>query len=84
VNKVLPPDKLLPYAREQALSLIPPKSPSLSIKLMKKIMHHYFRDILSKTMDLENEHDMIVVNTEDFRESVRALGEKRDPIFKGK
>ena len=84
VNKVLASEKLIPYTREQALRLIPPKSPSLSIQLMKKTMHHYFKDILSKTMDLENEHDMIVINTEDFRESVRSLREKRDPIFKGK
>ncbi|TFG01205.1 MAG: enoyl-CoA hydratase/isomerase family protein, partial [Promethearchaeota archaeon] len=34
VNKVLPPDQLMSYVREQALRLIPPKGPSLSIKLM--------------------------------------------------
>ncbi|MFX1445900.1 MAG: enoyl-CoA hydratase/isomerase family protein [Promethearchaeota archaeon] len=84
INKVLPSDELMAYAREQALRLIPPKSPSLSIQLMKKTIHYYFKDILSKIMDLENEHDMIVVNTEDFRESVRSLREKRDPIFIGK
>ena len=84
VNKVLPSDKLVSYAREQALRLIPPKGPSLSIKLMKKTMHTYFKDILSKTMDLENKNDLIVVKSEDFRESVRALREKRDPIFIGK
>ncbi len=84
VNKVLPSNKLMPCAREQALKLIPPIGPSLSIKLMKKTMHDYFREILSKTMDLENENDMIVINTEDFRESVRSLREKRDPIFIGK
>lgn len=84
VNKVLPSDELMPYAREQALRLIPPKAPSLSIKLMKKIMHDYFRDILSKTMDLENDNDMIAAMSQDFRESVKSLGEKRDPIFIGK
>ena len=84
INKVLPPEQLLPYTREQALRLIPPKSPSVSIKLMKQTIHQYFRNILSKTMDLENEHDMIVVNTEDFRESLRSLREKRDPTFIGK
>ena len=35
VNKVLPKEKLIPFARDQALRLIPPKGPSLSIKLMK-------------------------------------------------
>ena len=84
INKVLPADELLPFVREQSLRLIPPKGPSLSIKLMKKTMHTYFKDILSKTMDLENKNDLIVVKSEDFRESVRALREKRDPIFIGK
>ncbi|TFF99679.1 MAG: enoyl-CoA hydratase/isomerase family protein, partial [Promethearchaeota archaeon] len=36
VNKVLPKDELMPFVREQAFKLIPPKGPSLSIKLMKK------------------------------------------------
>jgi len=84
VNTVLPSDKLLSYVREQALRLIPPTSPSFSIKLMKKTLHTYFKDILSKTMDLENKNDLIVVKSEDFRESVRALREKREPIFIGK
>jgi 2-(1,2-epoxy-1,2-dihydrophenyl)acetyl-CoA isomerase len=84
VNKVLPSNKLMSYAREQALKLIPPNCPSLSIKLMKKTMHTYFKDILSKTMDLENKNDLVVVKSEDFRESVRALRERREPIFIGK
>jgi len=84
VNKVLPPDELIPYAREQALRLIPPKAPSLSIKLMKKTMHAYFREIISKTLDLENEGYKKLIKTHDFRESTKSLMEKRDPIFKGK
>jgi enoyl-CoA hydratase/carnithine racemase len=84
VNKVLPPDKLIPYTREQALRLIPPNAPSLSIKLMKKSMHNYFREIISKTLDLENEGYQILIKTHDFRESTKSLMEKRDPIFKGK
>ena len=54
INKVLPKNELMPYAREQALRLIPPKGPSVSIKLMKKTMHAYFRDIIEKQLDLEN------------------------------
>jgi enoyl-CoA hydratase/carnithine racemase len=84
VNKVLPKEELMPFVREQALRLIPPKGPSLSLKLMKKTMHDYFKDILSKTLDLENEALRTLLKTHDFRESLKALIQKRDPTFKGK
>jgi len=84
VNKILPPNELMPYAREQALRLIPPKGPSLSIKLMKRTMHEYFKEILARTLDLENEAIKYIVKSSDFRESSRALKEKREPKFKGK
>ena len=84
VNKVLPKEELMPFVREQALRLIPPKGPSLSIKLMKKTLHSYFKEILSNTLDLENEGLRKLLTTSDFRESLKALIQKRDPIFKGK
>ena len=84
VNKVLPPDELIPYSREQALRLIPPKGPSVAIKLMKKTIHNYFRDIIAKTLDLENENNRSVTQTHDFREATRAFMSKRPPKFKGK
>ena len=84
VNKVLPPDELIPYSREQALKLIPPKGPSLSLKLMKKTMHAYFREILDRTLDLENRALRKAFTSKDFNESMKALKEKRDPIFIGR
>jgi len=84
VNKVLPNEELIPYAREQALRLIPPQGPSLSIKLMKKTMHAYFIDILDKTLDLENKGLRKMFRSKDFNESMRALKEKRDPVFIGR
>lgn len=84
VNKVLPHDQLLSFSREQALRLIPPKGPSLSIKLMKKTMHAYFIDIASKTLDLENEALREAMKTRDFRESLKSLTSKKKPVFRGK
>jgi enoyl-CoA hydratase/carnithine racemase len=84
INKVLPKDDLIPFAREQALKLIPPKGPSLSIKLMKKTMHNYYRNIFSDILDLENEGLRTLLKTHDFRESLKSLAQKRNPIFKGK
>ena len=84
INKVLPSKDLIPYAREQALKLIPPKGSSLSLKLMKKTMHAYFRDILEKTLDLENKGLRKTFTSKDFNESMNAIKEKRDPVFIGR
>jgi len=84
VNKILPPDELIPYAREQALRLIPPKGASLSLKLMKKTMHSYFKDILERTLDLENRALRKAFTSKDFSESMKSIKEKRDPIFIGR
>jgi len=84
VNQVLPRKDLLPFTRKQALKLIPPKGPSLSIKLMKKTIHSYFKEILSKTLDLENEGLRDLFTTHDFRESLKALTRKTEPKFRGK
>ncbi|MFX0153416.1 MAG: enoyl-CoA hydratase/isomerase family protein [Candidatus Hodarchaeota archaeon] len=84
VNKVLPSEELMPYTREQALKLIPPKSSSLSLKLMKKTMHAYFRDILDRTLDLENRGLRKTFASKDFAESMNAIKEKRDPVFIGR
>ncbi|MBD3254324.1 MAG: enoyl-CoA hydratase [Candidatus Lokiarchaeota archaeon] len=84
VNKVLPKEKVLPYAREQALKLIPPKGPGLAIKLIKKTMHSYFSPILKKILDLENQSIAKAIKTRDFRESAMALKAKREPKFRGK
>jgi enoyl-CoA hydratase/carnithine racemase len=84
INKVLPKEELIPYAREQALRLVPPKGPILSIKLMKKTMHAYFGDILTKTLDLENKALRKLFTSHDFKESMQALKEKRDAVFLGR
>jgi enoyl-CoA hydratase/carnithine racemase len=47
-------------------------------------MHAYFIDILDKTLDLENKGLRKMFRSKDFNESMRALKEKRDPIFIGR
>jgi enoyl-CoA hydratase/carnithine racemase len=84
INKALPPEELMPYVRQQAEMLIPPKGPSMALKLMKKSMHDYYRQILSDTLDRENEALQAAFKTHDMRESTKALMQKREPVFKGK
>ena len=84
INKALPPEELMSYARQQAEKLIPPKGPSMALRLMKKTMHDYYRQILSDALDRENEALQAAFKTHDMRESTKALMQKREPIFKGK
>lgn len=84
INKALPPEELMPYVRQQAEKLIPPKGPSMALKLMKKAMHDYYRQILSDALDRENEALQAAFKTHDMRESTKALMQKREPVFKGK
>lgn len=84
INEVVEPDKLMDFVRKKALELIPPNAPSLAIKAMKKTMHDYFTEILSQTLDLENEHLRELFTTHDFRASLKSLTTKKEPKFKGK
>ena len=72
------------HCRQIAERLIPPKGPSLSLKFMKKIMHDYFREIFSQTLDIENISLRATFKTADFRESIKSLQTKQDPKFRGK
>jgi len=47
-------------------------------------LENYFKEILLKTLDLENEGLRNLLKTHDFRESIKALSQKIDPVFKGK
>lgn len=84
VNKIMPKEELMPYVRKVAERLVPPKGPSVSIRLMKKIMHDHFGDIFARTLDLENIGNQAGFKSADFREATISLGEKRDPVFTGK
>jgi 2-(1,2-epoxy-1,2-dihydrophenyl)acetyl-CoA isomerase len=84
VNKVLPLEELLPHARKMAKKLIPPEGPTLSIKLMKKVVHEYFREIVSRTQELEKNGNKELFKTHDFREAIKVFKEKREPAFKGR
>lgn len=84
INKVLPKKELLAFVRTIAERLIPPKSPSVSLKFMKKIMHDYFRPLIERQLDLENDAIKETIKTRDFRESTISLKEKREPVFRGR
>lgn len=84
INGVVAHEELMAHCRKVAERLMPPKGASVSIKLMKKMIHDFFKDIVSQTLDKENIVLRASFKTQDFRESVKSLGEKRDPVFTGR
>ncbi len=84
VNKVLPHDRLIPYAREMALRLIPPGGAWMAIRAAKRALHKPLLKEITEALDRENEGLNQMFGTEDFREALRARAEKRAPFFRGK
>ncbi len=82
-NAVVPHDELLPYAKEQALKLIPPKGAYMAVKLAKRALHQPYIDKISTALDLENEGLNKALSTKDFGEHMMARMQKREPVFKG-
>ena len=82
-NAVLPHDELLPYTRDRALQLVPPRGAGAAIRAMKRTMHLQKVAQLTRALDLENEALNALMKTEDFVEGLMARVEKRAPVFKG-
>ncbi len=84
INKVCKPEELIPYTREQALKLVPPKGPSLALKMMKRALHKPLTQFISDALDMENKGLRKTAASKDFSESLKALKEKRESNFVGK
>ncbi len=83
INKILPHDELIPYAKEMALKLIPPGGPGLAVRLTKRAFHQPYVEAITKSLDVENEGLNKAVTTKDFTEATLARKEKRDPVYRG-
>lgn len=84
VNKVLPHDELLPFARETALRLIPPRGAGRAVYWTKKMLHEPLVEMVTRALDEENEALLQAIGTVDFMEALKARKEKRAPLFIGK
>ena len=83
VNRVLPHQELLPYARERMLALVPPGGAWLSVRQTKAILHKPLIAEVTRALDLENEVLNRLFGCSDFQEALTARLEKREPSFKG-
>lgn len=83
LNKVVPQDDVMPAAREMALKIA--GNAPLAVAMTKAALHRGAQEQdLAAQMDYEVYILSILFGTEDFKEGVASLFEKRDPVFKGK
>jgi len=83
VNRVLPHNELIPYAREMALKLVPPKGAWMAVRLCKQALHKPLIEAVTRALDLENVGLNKTFSSLDFFEALAARKEKRPPMFKG-
>jgi E-phenylitaconyl-CoA hydratase len=82
VNKVVPSDQLLPTAREWAAKIC--ENGPLAIRRAKEAMIRGKNMSLEDGLRLELAFFNEVLQSEDYKEGIRALNEKRRPEYKGK
>jgi enoyl-CoA hydratase/carnithine racemase len=83
VNRVLPHEELLPYARQQMLKLVPPGGAWQSVRQTKMILHKPMIEAVTQALDRENEVLNRLFAGADFQEALAARMQKRDPVFRG-
>jgi enoyl-CoA hydratase/carnithine racemase len=84
VNKVVPHNELLSYAKERAMQLIPPGGPAAAVRLTKRALHSQLSGDIQRALDEENIGLNKAMKSEDFMEAVMARMQKRAPVYKGK
>ncbi len=82
VNRLYPPEALLPAALETA-GMIAANAP-LAIKAVRKAAAGALDRPLKEGLALELENYYTLVDTEDRHEGILAFNEKRKPVFKGR
>ena len=82
VNKVVPHKDLMKTALELAKRLA--QGATYSIGLTKWLVHKSLNVDLEESLALSGAAQEVARQTEDYKEGVRAFGEKRKPVFHGK
>lgn len=81
VSRVLPSAQLLPATMEFAQRIA--SSPPLAVQAIKRLVHQSLRMDLASSLNLAASEMTLVRASDDHREAVAAMREKRSPSFRG-
>ena len=81
VNRVVPPDQLMPTVYELARRLA--DGPTVAIRTIKRAVYQGLRMELRAHLDMISSHMGFIRQTHDHREGARAFVEKRAPQARG-
>jgi 2-(1,2-epoxy-1,2-dihydrophenyl)acetyl-CoA isomerase len=82
VSSIEPPEKLMPSARKLALRIA--ANPRSALRLAKRLLREGQQQRLDGVLELSAAFQAIVHETDDHREALAAMLEKRPPSFSGK
>lgn len=82
VNYAVPPEQVLPKAREIARELA--DGPPWAIRWSKLSVNKWLKDQVNLILDASLAYEMLTFTTEDHKEAARAFVEKRKPQFRGR
>ncbi len=82
VNRCVPHDQLMPAALEFAAKLA--KNAPIAMALTKRSIYEGLDSAFEHHLDTETYSQGVSFTTQDFKESIKAFVEKREPSYKGK
>ena len=82
VNEVVPPEEVMPKAKEWAEVIC--QAAPLAVRAAKEAMVRGYSLALEDGLRLENSLEACLFGTEDFTEGTTAFIEKRRPVYKAK
>lgn len=83
VNRVVPQEKVMDEAMSLAREIATNCAP-IAVRLAKRALYKNDADLLEAAIEVESEHQAYTWTTEDAKEGITAMTEKRTPKFQGK
>lgn len=81
VNRVVPPEKLMDEAGALAREIA--SNAPIAVRLAKRALYRGEADLLEAAIEVESEYQAHTWTTEDAKEGITAMTEKRAPKFRG-